>query len=159
ELTDAELIQRVLAGEHELYYDLIAPYERVVYVSAMSLLHNEAEAEDCAQDVFLKAFCHLADFKGESKFSSWLVRIALNEAKMKLRKLRTDLYDSLDRAFDGEDEEYIPQTLGDWREIPSEALERKEIRELLQKAIGRLPEKYRIVFMLRAVQNLEVAAT
>src|SRR5262249_39310552 len=94
-LSEAELIQRILAGERELYYELIAPYERVVYVSAMSLLHNEAEAEDCAQDAFLKALCHLGEFKGESKFGSWLVRIALNEAKMKLRKMRADLYESL----------------------------------------------------------------
>jgi len=158
-VSEAELIQRILAGERELYYELIAPYERMIYVSAMSLLHNEAEAEDCAQDAFLKALCHLRDFKGESKFGSWLVRIALNEAKMKIRKMRADLYDSLDKAIDGEDEEYVPQTLGDWREIPSEALERKEIRELLQKAIERLPEKYRLVFMLREVQNLDVATT
>jgi RNA polymerase sigma-70 factor, ECF subfamily len=158
-LSESELIHRILAGERELYYDLIAPYERMVYVSAMSLLHNEAEAEDCAQDAFLKAFCHLPEFKGESKFGSWLVRIALNEAKMKLRKTRADLYDSLDNAVDGEDDEYIPQTLGDWREIPSEALERKEVQELLQKAVARLSERYRLVFVLREVQNLGVATT
>src|SRR5205807_2180271 len=101
----------------------------------LSLLRNEAEAEDCAQDAFLKAFRYLCDFKGESKFSSWLVRIALNEAKMKLRKMRADLYDSLDQVINGEDDEYTPQTLGDWREIPSEDLERKEVRELLHNAI------------------------
>lgn len=155
--SESELIQRILAGERELYYDLIAPYERMVYVSAMSLLRNEAEAEDCAQDAFLKAFCHLHEFKGESKFGSWLVRIALNEAKMKLRKMRAKLYDSLDNTVDGEDDEYVPQILGDWREIPSEALERKEIRDLLQKAVENLPEKYRVVFVLREIQNLDVA--
>ena len=156
-LSEAELIRRILAGERELYYDLIAPYERMVYVSAMSLLRNEAEAEDCAQDAFLKAFCHLHEFKGQSKFGSWLVRIALNEAKMKLRKMRADLYDSLDKPVEGDDDEYLPQTLGDWREIPSEALERKEIREMLQKAVENLPEKYRVVFVLREIQNLDVA--
>jgi RNA polymerase sigma-70 factor, ECF subfamily len=158
-LSESELIRRILSGERELYYDLIAPYERMVYISAMSLLHNETEAEDCAQDAFLKAFCHLPEFKGESKFGSWLVRIALNEAKMKLRKMRADLYDSLDKTTEGEDDEYVPQTLGDWREIPSEALERKEVRELLQKAVDKLPERYRIVFMLREVQGLDVAIT
>jgi RNA polymerase sigma-70 factor, ECF subfamily len=156
-LSESELIRRILAGERELYYALIAPYERMVYVSAMSLLRNEAEAEDCAQDAFLKAFCHLQEFKGQSKFGSWLVRIALNEAKMKLRKMRADLYDSLDKPLEGDDDEYLPQTLGDWREIPSEALERKEIRELLEKAVENLPEKYRVVFVLREIQNLDVA--
>lgn len=155
--SESELIRRILAGERELYYDLIAPYERMVYVSAMSLLRNEAEAEDCAQDAFLKAFCHLHEFKGQSKFGSWLVRIVLNEAKMKLRKMRADLYDSLDKPVEGDDDEYLPQTLGDWREIPSEALERKEIRELLQKAVENLPEKYRVVFVLREIQHLDVA--
>jgi RNA polymerase sigma-70 factor (ECF subfamily) len=157
--SESELISRILSGEQEAYYDLIAPYERMVYVSAFSLLRNEAEAEDCAQDAFLKAFCHLSEFKGESKFGSWLVRITLNEAKMRLRKMRADLYDSLDQAIEGEDDDYRPQTLGDWREIPSEDLERKEVRELLQKAIESLPEKYRVVLVLREIQNLDVATT
>lgn len=110
---EAELISRILAGERERYYDLIAPYQRVVYASALSLLHNETEAEDCAQEAFIKAYCHLRDFKGESKFGSWVVRIALNEAKMKLRKLRPALYESLDErpgsSNDQEEREYVPQ--------------------------------------------------
>lgn len=158
-MTEAELIRRILSGERELYYDLIAPYERMVYVSAFSLLHNDAESEDCAQDTFLKAFRHLHEFKGESKFGSWLVRIALNEAKMKLRKMKPDLYDSLDEPRESDDDEYIPQTLGDWREIPSEALERKEVRELLEQAVRKLPEKYRTVLVLREIQNMDVATT
>src|SRR5438128_11102532 len=85
--SESELIHLILSGDRELYYDLVAPYERMVYVSAFSLLRNEAEAEDCAQDAFLKAFRHLSEFKGESKFGSWLVRITLNEAKMRFRKM------------------------------------------------------------------------
>lgn len=84
---EIRLISRILAGEGNLYYELIAPYERMVYVSAFSLLRNEPDAEDCTQDAFLKAFRHLSEFKGESKFGSWLVRITLNEAKMRLRKV------------------------------------------------------------------------
>jgi len=152
------LIRRILAGESELYYKLISPYQRVVYVCALSLLHNEAEAEDCAQDAFLKAYENLAEFKGESKFSSWLIRIALNEAKMRIRKLRPEKYESLDKAVDLNDGEYMPQTLGDWREIPSEALERKEVRMVIENAVKTLPKIYREVFILRDVQNLNVAA-
>jgi RNA polymerase sigma-70 factor (ECF subfamily) len=155
--TERELIARILAGERELYYDLIAPYERMVYVSAFSLLRNEAQAEECAQEAFLKAFRHLADFKGESKFGSWLVRVAINEAKLALRKARADLYESLEQSVEGEDGEYIPQSLGDWREIPSEALERKEIRILLERAVNSLRPIYRQVFILRDVQGLSAA--
>lgn len=155
---EAELITRILAGERDLYYELIAPYERMVYVSALSIVRNEAEAEDCAQEAFLKAFRHLADFKGESKFGSWLVRVTLNEAKMRLRKFRPEMYESLDQSVSGEDGEYVPQSLEDWREIPSESLERKEMRALLEKAVQGLPQIYREVFVLRDVQGLSVKA-
>jgi RNA polymerase sigma-70 factor (ECF subfamily) len=153
---ESELIGRILAGEQDLYYELIAPYERMAYVCALSIMQNEAEAEDCTQESFLKAFRHLRSFKGESKFGSWLVRITLNEAKMKLRKLRPQLYESLDKKVDDEDGEYVPQALGDWREIPSEALERKEIREVLETAIKSLPEIYREIFALRDIQGVDV---
>ena len=98
--SEAELIVRVLNGQRECYYDLVAPYQRMVYVSALSVLRDEAEAEDCAQESLIKALCHLKDFKGKSKFGSWLVRIALNEAKMRRRKLRPALYESLDGPAD-----------------------------------------------------------
>lgn len=156
---ESALIRRILAGERELYYDLVAPHQRVAYVSAFSILRNEADAEDCAQEAILKALRHLADFRGDSKFGSWLVRITLNEAKMRLRKLRPGQYESLDEGPDSEDGEYVPQTLSDWREIPSEALERKEVRDVLHDAIQRLPQIYRDVFVLRDVQNQDIATT
>src|SRR6478672_4072843 len=126
---EAELIRRILAGESELYYELIAPYQRPVYLMACTYLRNEADAEECAQDAILRAFRHLSQFRGESRFGSWLIRIALNQAKMTLRKLRPAMYESLDHRTDA-DNEYTPQQhFADWREIPSEALERKETRE------------------------------
>src|SRR5258708_12731733 len=131
----------------------------MAYVSAFSILRNEADAEDCAQEAILKALRHIAEFRGESKFGSWLVRITLNESKMKLRKLRPSQYESLDEGSDSEDGEYVPDTLSDWREIPSESLERKEVREVLRDAIRRLPEIYREVFVLRDVQNQDIAST
>lgn len=156
---EIRLISRILAGEGNLYYELIAPYERMVYVSAFSLLRNEPDAEDCTQDAFLKAFRHLSEFKGESKFGSWLVRITLNEAKMRLRKVRPELHESLDQGLYDEEGEYIPHTLGDWRDIPSEVLERKEFQKLLLDAVNSLPEKYREVFVLRDIQGLDVASS
>lgn len=156
---EAALIDRILAGEKDLYYDLVCPYERVVYSTALSLLHDAAEAEDCAQDAILKGFHYLGTFRGQSKFVSWLVRITFNEAKMRLRKLRPSIYESLDSSAYSQDEEYVPQSLQDWREIPSEALERKETRELIEKAIQSLPAIYKEVFVLRDIQGHDVSAT
>lgn len=156
---ESELIRRVLAGERELYYELVAPHERKVYVMAFSILRNEQEAEDCVQDAILKAWRHLDQFRGESKFGSWLVRITINEAKMRLRKLRPELHESLDEPDENENGSYVPRTFGDWREVPSETLERKEIRELLVNAVESMREIYREVFVLRDVEGHDVATT
>jgi RNA polymerase sigma-70 factor, ECF subfamily len=156
---EASLIARILAGEKDLYYTLVSPYERVIYTAAFSLLRNAADAEDCAQEAILKGFRHLGTFKGQSKFVSWLVRIAFNEAKMKLRKLRSSVYESLDSIEYDQDGEYVPQCLQDWREIPSESLERKEVREIIEDAIESLPSIYKQVFVLRDIQGHDVDAT
>lgn len=154
-----ELIRRVRSGEREVFYDLVAPYERRAYVIAFSILHNEAEAEDCVQDAVLKALRHLEQFRGESKFGSWLVRIIINEAKMRLRKLRPLLHESLDETDQDEEGEYAPRTFGDWREIPSETLEREEAREAIGGAVKSLAGIYREVFVLRDVEGHDVATT
>jgi RNA polymerase sigma-70 factor (ECF subfamily) len=157
--SESDVISRILAGDRELYYELISPYERLVYLSAFSVLRNEADAEDCAQNAFLKAFQKLGEFKGESKFSSWLVRIVSNEAKMRLRKFRLERSESLENSLNAADDHYEPQYLGDWREIPSEALERKEAKELLENALKSLPDIYREVFVLRDIESLNVSTT
>jgi len=153
------LIERVCAGEKHLFYELIHPYERSVFVAAQSILQNEADAEEVAQESFLKALSHLAGFRRESKFSTWLVQIAINEARMKRRKDRKPLYDSLDKQNTDDDGDYIPKDFADWREIPSESLERNELRKALQGALASLDDKYREVFVLRDVQDLSIAET
>ncbi len=154
------MIASILAGETQLYHELIRPYERSVYMMALSYMKNEADAEDVAQEAFLKAFHHLASFRAEAKFSTWLVGISLNEARSRLRHEGSMRMESIDDTR--EDGAHIsPGILRDWREVPSEALERKEVREMLQKAITSLPEKYREVFLLRDVEelnNVETAA-
>jgi RNA polymerase sigma-70 factor (ECF subfamily) len=152
-----ELVARVVAGETEAFYDLIRPHERNVYMTAFSVLRNTAEAEDIAQEAILKSFRHLPKFRGESKFVTWLLRITLNEARMRLRKQHRSLYDSVGAWEDEDEAEYEPVEFGDWREIPSEALERKEIREILVKAVSSLPEIYREVIVLRDVRQLSSA--
>jgi len=156
---EAELIGRVCAGEKQLFYELICPYERSVYMAAYSVLQNEADAEEAAQEAFLKAFSNLSSFRSESKFSTWLIQIAVNAARMKRRKDRKFLYDSIDKPSEDETGEYSPRDFADWREIPSEALERTELRRALQKAIASLHPKYREVFVMRDMQHLNIAET
>ena len=152
---EAHIIASVLAGNTHEFHDLIRPYERSVYIMALSLLHNEADAEDAAQETFLKAFRNLARFRGDAKFSTWLISIALNEARSRLRSRKNVKIDSLDEAPGGEGH-VSPALLRDWREIPSEVLERQEVRSLLQHAVTDLPTIYREVFMLRDVEELSV---
>ena len=156
---ERELIERVLTGENELFYELIRPYERGVFLAARSILGNPTDAEDAAQEAFLKAYRNLASFRQESKFSTWLIQIAINEAKMKLRKDRRHLYKAIDAGQETTEGEYIPTDFADWRDIPSEALEQSELREALNEALNSLPEKYRTVLILRDVQQMSIAET
>jgi len=152
---EAEMIAAILAGETQLYHELIRPHERSVYMMALSYMQNEADAEDVAQEAFIKAFRGLSTFRAESKFSTWLISITLNEARGRLRRQSVVRMESLEETSQ-EDKPVSPALLRDWREIPSEALERKEIRQLLHDAVERLPEIYRQVFLLRDVEELNV---
>lgn len=155
---EAQMIASILAGDRELYHQLIQPYELSVYRMAMSFVKNETEAEDVAQEAFLKAFRDLANFRGESKFSTWLISIALNEARRRLRRQSTVRMESLDEPAE-EGAKVSPALLRDWREIPSESLERREVRALLQKAIEELSPIYREVLVLRDIEELSVEET
>jgi RNA polymerase sigma-70 factor (ECF subfamily) len=152
---EAETIARILAGERELFHALILPYEKSLYFAAFSLLRNAEDAEDAVQEAVLKAYKALAAFRSESKFSTWLASIVLNEARGRLRHARVLSFDSIDQSTDP-DEDFTPAVIADWRQVPLEVLERKEIRELIQEAIATLPEIYREVFVLRDVQELSI---
>jgi len=158
-LTEAEMISRVIAGERELFYDLIKPCERAVFLTAFSVLKSEADAEEVVQEAALKAYKALSSFRGEAKFSTWLAKITLNEARMRLRRSRAESEVSLEDFVDDGDSDYTPAVLTDWREIPSEALDRKELRVLLQRGLDELPEKYREVLILRDVRELNIEET
>lgn len=156
--TEAELIAAILAGDVHLYHELIRPHERSVYLMALSHMKNKTEAEDVAQEAFVSAFHKLSAFRAESKFSTWLISITLNEARSRLRRQATIRMESLDEPPDGVGS-VSPALLRDWREIPSEAVERAEVRVLLQKAIETLPDIYREVFLLRDVEELNINET
>lgn len=154
---EARIIASILAGNSHEFHNLIRPHERSVYVMALSLLHNEADAEDVAQEAFLKAFRNLASFRGDSKFGTWLISITLNEARSRLRSRNNVKIESLDEPSEDGHSHVTPALLRDWREIPSETLERKEVRGLLQQAITDLPLIYREVFLLRDIEELSVS--
>ncbi len=156
---EAELIKSVCDGECEAFYELVRPYERMVYATAISVVKNPADAEEVAQEAVLKAFANLANFRAESKFSTWLLQITYNEAKMRLRKARSHLYESIDDQRPSEDADYWPKDFADWRPIPSELFERDEVRRAIQTATNSLSRIYREVFILRDVQNLSTKET
>ena len=156
---EAGLIARILAGEKELFHELIRPYERMVYMTVFAIVRNETDAEDGAQDAMVNAYRHLGKFRGESKFSTWLATIAMNEGRQKLRRAKRAKEDSLDEPVQGEEQEITPAPLTDWREIPLEALERKELREALREAVAELPGIYRQIFTLRDLDGMNVAET
>jgi RNA polymerase sigma-70 factor (ECF subfamily) len=155
---EERLIQRIREGEHELFYELIRPYERRVYSAALAILRNEADAEDAAQEAVLKAFKNIRQFRGEARFSTWLIQITVNEARMWRRNEHAHLVEPIVDRKDAEGD-YIPRDFADWREIPSETLERKEVREKLAEALEALGHIYREVFVLRDMQHLSIEET
>ncbi|MGH9702814.1 MAG: sigma-70 family RNA polymerase sigma factor [Candidatus Acidiferrales bacterium] len=160
-LEEAALIARIQAGDKELFLDLIRPYQRRVYAAALAILRNEADAEEVTQEAILKALAHLGTFRRESRFSTWLIQIVINEARMRLRKNHPERITSLEEQVtrEGDEGAYKPKDFADWREIPSEALSRKEIRAALLHALASLAQKYREVFVLRDVESLSIEET
>jgi RNA polymerase sigma-70 factor (ECF subfamily) len=156
--SEQELIASILAGQRDNFHLLIRPYERQLYRTALALMKNEAEAEDVVQDAVLKAYRKLASFRGDSKFSTWLIAITLNEARAKLRKDGRAAFDSLDAQRE-DNGDFTPAALTDWREVPLAALERREIRDLIQSAVAGLPDTYREIVTLRDVEELSVNET
>jgi RNA polymerase sigma-70 factor (ECF subfamily) len=156
---EAGLIARILAGEKELFHDLIRPYERMVYLTLFAIVKNETEAEDGAQEAVISAYRHLASFRGEAKFSTWLTSIAINEGRKRLRKTKGAAEESIEEQEEEHQGDFTPAPLTDWREIPLEALERKELREALRIAVAELPDIYRQVFILRDLEELNIEGT
>lgn len=157
--SESELIAFARRGDRDAFYELVRPYERMVYATAISVLKNSADAEEIAQEAFLKAFVGLKSFRAEAKFSTWLLQICYNEARMRLRKARAHLYDSLDDLSENSDGTFWPKDFADWQPIPSELLEEKEIREAVQDAINSLSPAHREVLVLRDIQHLSVKET
>ena len=155
---ELELIDRVQRGENSLFYELVRPYERRVFAAAMAILRNESDAEDVAQEAMLKALRAIRQFRADARFSTWLIQITVNEALMRRRNDRNHVMEAIDDRRD-EESDYAPRDFADWREIPSEALERKEVRQRLAQALASLDRKYREVFVLRDMEQLNIQET
>lgn len=152
--SEPEIIDRILRGERQLFHDLVRPYERAVYVTAYAILRHREDAEEAAQETILKALTHLNQLTNRGKFKPWLLHIALNEARLKRRDDHGGLFESIeDDETDGQGM-FMPRDYADWRELPSEALERKEVRAAIRDALQKLPAIYREVFVLRDVEEL-----
>jgi RNA polymerase sigma-70 factor (ECF subfamily) len=154
---DVRLIERILAGDSGLFSDLIEPYRRSVYGTALAVLHDAADAEEATQDAILKAFLHLGSLRAGATFKAWLLQIALNEARMRLRSARRRPTEPI--TDETSNEEAPSEEPRDRRELPSEALQRKETRRAITEAMGSLSEPFREVFILREIEQLSVEET
>ncbi len=156
---EASLVKRIKDGEKDVFSEMVEDCQRAVYTAAFSILRDAADAEEVCQDAIAKAWAGLSRFRMESKFSTWLVQITMNEARMRLRKDRKHRFRSIDESVETGRGIYVPEQLIEWRRIPSKELERKRMRESLVRAFECLPEKYREVFVLRDVQGLTITQT
>ncbi|MGA9062952.1 MAG: sigma-70 family RNA polymerase sigma factor [Terracidiphilus sp.] len=155
---DVALVERVRGGDISAYDTLVRKYERQIFRIAQHITQNREDAEDVMQDAFLKAYEKLDQFQGNSKFYTWLVRIAVNESLMRLRKRRTGKMVSIDEDLET-DEGTVPRDLADWAPDPEQQFNQVELAEILRKTIQGLPQGFRVVFVLRDVDGLSTEET
>jgi RNA polymerase sigma-70 factor, ECF subfamily len=155
---ELSLVQAAKNGDLEAFSELVRRYDRNVFRIAQHITHNEEDAQDVVQDAFLKAYQNLEQFQGNSKFYTWLVRIAVNEALMRLRKRRTDRTVSLDEDVETE-EGSMPREVADWSPNPEQIYGQSELGDILKKTIQGLPPGFRTVFVLRDIEGLSTEET
>jgi len=155
---DVALVERVKNGDISAYDELVRKYDRQIFRIAQHITQNREDAEDVMQDAFLKAYEKLDQFQGNSKFYTWLVRIAVNESLMRLRKRRTGKMVSIDEDIETE-EGTVPRDLADWAPDPEQNYTQAELAEILRKTIQGLPPGFRVVFVLRDVDGLSTEET
>lgn len=155
---EAALVAQAQSGEVEAFTELVNRYESNIFRLARHITQNPEDAEDVLQETFLKAYEHLGDFQGNSKFYTWLVRIAVNQSLMKLRKRKSDASVSLDDPYDT-GEENLTREVAVWEPNPEQTYSQEEIRAILAKAVESLPPTFRAVFALRDIQELSTEET
>jgi RNA polymerase sigma-70 factor, ECF subfamily len=153
------LVAEARAGNAESFATLINQYDRHIYRLALNITGNQEDAEDVLQDSFLKAYSNLGQFQGDSRFYTWLVRIAVNEALMKLRKRRGASWVSLDEPVETDDLSLIPKEIEDWADNPEQSYARTELQDILNQAVEKLEPQFRTVFLLRDVEEFSTEET
>ena len=155
---EGDLIIRAKAGDDTAFTELLTRYERKIYRLAKNITQNDEDAEDVMQEAFLKAYSHLDSFQGNSKFYTWIVRIAVNESLMKLRKRKSDRLVSLDEQVDtGED--MVLREIAVWEDNPEAQYSQEELRGILDKSVESLAPIFRSVFVLRDIEDLSTEET
>lgn len=154
------LVQAAKKGDDSAFEELVRRYDRNVFRIAQHITQNREDAEDVVQDAFLKAYQNLERFQEQSKFYTWLVRIAVNEALMRLRKRRTGTGRtvSIDEDIETEDDA-IPREIADWSPNPEQMYNQAELKDILSRNIQGLPASFRTVFVLRDVEGLSTEET
>lgn len=154
---EPQLVAAAKRGDQSAFEELVNRYERRIYRVTLHITQNAADAEDAMQDAFVKAYEHLKDFQGDSRFYTWLVRIAVNESLMRLRKRRPNVL-SLDEPVAGDDND-MTREIEDWGPSPEKRFEQSEMSGILEKVIGKLEPIYRAVFVLRDVGDVSTEET
>jgi RNA polymerase sigma-70 factor (ECF subfamily) len=153
-MTDAELVRRAKAGELPAFEELVSRHERRVYSLAYRMLRNPHDAEDVTQQAFVSALEHLADFREQSSFYTWLMRIASHAALKIIRKRKGLPTESLDDPAIPH-----PEFIAEWKDSPAKLAQQNETAKLIEDALAELDEKHRLVFLLRDVEGLSVRET
>src|ERR1051326_4926288 len=155
---ESVLVSQAREGDTHAFGQLVRRYEGKIFRPGQHVTGNREDAEDVLQETFMKAYEHLDQFKGDSKFYTWIVRIAVNQSLMKLRRRKTDKSVSLDEQIDtGEDT--IVREIAAWDENPEEQFSREELGEILDTAVAALEPPYRSVFVLRDIEELSTEET
>jgi len=160
--SDGELVRQAQAGDLTAFEALATRHEQRVYSLAMRMLRHEHDAEDITQQTFLSALEHLEGFRGESTFSTWLLRIATHAALKIIRKrkgLDTVSLEAATEEQEGFDSIPHPEYIADWRQSPEQMVHKNELQRLLDEALSKLDEKHRLVFLLRDVEGFSVRET
>jgi len=155
---ESSLVAQAKAGDQAAFSELVTRYERKIYRLAKNITRNDEDAEDVLQDAFLKAYTHLDNFKGDSKFYTWIVRIAVNEALMRLRKRKTDRTVPLDEPVEL-GEETVAREIAVWEDNPEQRYSKEEWRTILDEAVEGLKPDFRTVFVLRDIEELSTEET
>jgi RNA polymerase sigma-70 factor (ECF subfamily) len=155
---ESALVAQAKAGDQNAFSELVHRYERKIYRLAKNITRNDEDAEDVLQDAFLKAYTHLDSFKGDSKFYTWIVRIAVNEALMRLRKRKTDRSVPLDEPVEL-GEETVAREIAVWEDNPEQQYSQEEWRRILDEAVDDLKPDFRTVFVLRDIEELSTEET